>query len=74
VGLKSTTTPFNRKVVGLCSQYFSSLNPCDVLRAKIQKGSLKFPSSNVPVILVATGTGLAPFISFLQHRFQQPAA
>ena len=65
-------TPMKRKRVGLCSKYLQGLGIGDLVPVWIQSGSLYFPLKQLqvketcPMILVATGTGCAPFRSLMQ--------
>nr|XP_061800696.1 NADPH-dependent diflavin oxidoreductase 1-like isoform X2 [Nerophis lumbriciformis] len=60
---------------GLCSTWLASLDPTigDVfVPLWVKKGSLKFPTeTNIPVIMVGPGTGVAPFRSALQERIAE---
>nr|XP_054769944.1 NADPH-dependent diflavin oxidoreductase 1-like [Lytechinus pictus] len=55
---------------GLCSNWIASLKPDDDIRIPIwtKKGTISFPSTSTPVIMVGPGTGVAPFRSFIQER------
>jgi sulfite reductase (NADPH) flavoprotein alpha-component len=53
---------------GVCSQYFSQLNSGDHVIASIQKNKhFHFPKEAKEVILIANGTGIAPFLGMLQE-------
>jgi len=66
-----TTTPLRTIREGLCSSFFSRLEPGDIVPVYITKGSLTFPSLPLqrPVILVGPGTGIAPLRSFLWETY-----
>ncbi|OTB02422.1 hypothetical protein M426DRAFT_24748 [Hypoxylon sp. CI-4A] len=57
---------------GVASSYLGSLEPGDRLRVSVRQSHAAFhlPSSpeQTPLILVAAGTGIAPFRGFLQER------
>jgi sulfite reductase alpha subunit-like flavoprotein len=55
---------------GVCSCYLKQLKQDDYISAKVVESTFRLPVSSysTPVILVGTGTGLAPFIGFLSER------
>ncbi|CAM1317777.1 NDOR1 (predicted) [Pycnogonum litorale] len=54
---------------GLCSNWLASLHSDDRVPVKVRtSNSFIFPTSDVPVIMVGPGTGVAPFRAFLQQR------
>jgi len=61
-------TPLKREIIGLCSTWLASLRPGDKVPIWVTPGSMKLPPVDVPLILVGPGTGIAPFMSFLQKR------
>ncbi len=68
-GVLNFTNKEKVKVQGVCSNYLASLRPGDQINAKIIKSSFRLPQSNrSPIILIGAGTGLAPYMGFLQER------
>ncbi|WP_238784246.1 flavodoxin domain-containing protein [Blattabacterium cuenoti] len=54
---------------GFCSNFLSKLKKGDQLSFFVHKNHvLKLPESNKDIILIAAGTGIAPFRSFLYER------
>ena len=54
---------------GLCSAYFNSLNIADKIEANIlQNKNFNFPKKAKEVILIANGTGIAPFLGMINNR------
>lgn len=66
------------RFIGVASNYLSSLAPGDKLHVAVRSSHQAFhlpkDSKNVPVIMAAAGTGLAPFRGFIQERAAQIAA
>ncbi|KAF2468655.1 cytochrome P450 [Lindgomyces ingoldianus] len=66
------------RFVGVASSYLSSLAPGDKLHVAVRTSHQAFhlpkDTRNVPVIMMAAGTGLAPFRGFIQERAAQLAA
>lgn len=69
--------PRNRKVYGLCSSFLSNLNKNNKILITYQEGLVKkspiLPTLELnntqPLLLIATGTGIAPVRSIIQHVF-----
>lgn len=54
---------------GLCSNWLKSLECGDRIRAVIKKGTFQFTENpSQPIVMVAPGTGLAPFRSLLLEK------
>ncbi|KAF2995803.1 hypothetical protein E8E13_000542 [Curvularia kusanoi] len=66
------------RFVGVATNYLSSLAKGDKLHVSVRSSHQAFhlpkDSKNVPVIMIAAGTGLAPFRGFIQERAAQLAA
>jgi cytochrome P450/NADPH-cytochrome P450 reductase len=66
------------RYVGVASNYLSNLAVGDKLHVSVRSSHKAFhlpkDGKNVPVILIAAGTGLAPFRGFIQERAAQIAA
>jgi cytochrome P450 / NADPH-cytochrome P450 reductase len=57
------------KITGICSKYLKSLQENSPVYFSLKEGTLTFPSDPlVPFMVVGPGTGIAPFISFLEER------
>jgi cytochrome P450/NADPH-cytochrome P450 reductase len=66
------------RYVGVATNYLASLAPGDKLHVSVRGSHQAFhlpkDSKNVPVIMIAAGTGIAPFRGFIQERAAQLAA
>lgn len=66
------------RFVGVTTSYLSSLAPGDKLHVSVRSSHQAFhvpkDAQNVPLIMIAAGTGLAPFRGFIQERAAQIAA
>eukprot|EP00298_Acanthocystis_sp_HF-20_P011756 c19556_g1_i3.p1 GENE.c19556_g1_i3~~c19556_g1_i3.p1 ORF type:complete len:681 (-),score=261.81 c19556_g1_i3:9-1925(-) len=62
--------PDKRRHEGVCSKFLQKTSPSiDKLRAFVRKSSFHPPSSLLsPMLLIGPGTGIAPFIGFVQDR------
>jgi sulfite reductase alpha subunit-like flavoprotein len=56
-------------IEGICSRHFKGLRPGSDVFFSLKEGTLNFPiDCGVPFMIVGPGTGIAPFISFLEER------
>lgn len=64
------TNEAGEEVRGLCSNYLNDLRPGDPVKicGPIGKHFLLPADAAVPILMFATGTGIAPFRAFLKHR------
>lgn len=53
---------------GLCTSWLKTINEGDKVIFKIEKNNLKFPQPDVPIIMIAPGTGVAPMRSLIHQR------
>ncbi|WP_179320125.1 PepSY domain-containing protein [Winogradskyella helgolandensis] len=57
---------------GLCSTYFSTLNTADTITATISENKeFHLPTKTKDVILIANGTGIAPFLGMIHDNKKQ---
>ncbi|KAK6443459.1 hypothetical protein LTR95_000286 [Oleoguttula sp. CCFEE 5521] len=66
------------RYIGVASHYLSQLKPGDIVHVAVKPsaGAFHLPTDNenTPIIMVAAGTGLAPFRGFIQERAAQIGA
>lgn len=66
------------RYVGVATNYLSQLAPGDKLHVSVRSSHQAFhlpkDGKNIPIIMIAAGTGLAPFRGFIQERAAQLAA
>lgn len=54
---------------GICSPLLSRLEPDSKMKLRIQRNTdFHFPKSNTPIVLIANGTGIAPFLGMLNEN------
>ncbi len=58
----------------MASQYFQNMRPGDVLNFNGPFGNFVFRPGYDNYFFIATGVGLAPIISILKNRLEEPAA
>lgn len=57
---------------GVCSNYLHGLSCGDELEAVVQKNTeFHFPKKKTKVVLIANGTGIAPYLGMLQNNTQR---
>lgn len=66
--VKQLKTLLRKPRLGLCSNYIKQLKSDDEVRIYIKKGTLKIPDDKIPLIMIGSGTGVAPFRSIIQDR------
>lgn len=61
---------FNRNRIGACSSYINKgLQVNSSLKAQlIPNNNFRLPEDDKPIIMIGAGTGIAPFISFMNER------
>jgi cytochrome P450/NADPH-cytochrome P450 reductase len=66
------------RYIGVASNYLSQLAPGDIVHVAVKPSHQAFhlpaKGESVPIIMVAAGTGLAPFRGFIQERAAQIGA
>ena len=60
-------TKFKRQIKGICTSYLKSLKKGHKINLKIEKGLFQYKDFQKPTIMICTGTGIAPFLSFLRE-------
>ena len=61
-------TPFKRDIKGICSYWLAHRAEMDLVPVWMKKGTMVLPTNpETPIIMVAPGTGIAAFVSFIQH-------
>mmetsp|Transcript_7666 Transcript_7666/g.19525 ORF Transcript_7666/g.19525 Transcript_7666/m.19525 type:complete len:276 (+) Transcript_7666:273-1100(+) len=67
-------THYGRARLGLCSNLLAEQQPGASLALWLTKGTMRLPPPETPIVLVCTGSGVAPFRSFVHERMAQRAA
>ncbi len=66
---KSIMLSVKKHTFGLCSNYFSELKENDMILAEIkQNKEFHFPTSAKEVVMIANGTGMAPFLGMINNK------
>lgn len=61
-------TRLRKPRLGLCTNWLAGLDVDHSVSIYIRSSSFRLPSSHVPLIMIAAGTGVAPFRAFIQDR------
>ncbi len=71
---KSIMLSVKKHTFGLCSNYFSELKENDMILAEIkQNKEFHFPASAKEVVMIANGTGMAPFLGMINNKQRKEA-
>lgn len=62
---------FGRSIKGLSSRFLSSLKKDDKIELWLRKGYFNFSYPSSPSVFIATGTGIAPFISYFEKLYTE---
>ncbi len=71
VGVVTVETNAGKTRPGLCSNYLAGLSPHrgDTARIAVRSSHFRLPEDpEAPILMIGPGTGIAPLISFCQHR------
>ncbi|KAJ1932026.1 NAPDH-dependent diflavin reductase, partial [Kickxella alabastrina] len=60
--------------LGLCSQWLRRMQVGEVVRMRVERGTMRLPDDARPVIMVGPGTGIAAFMAFIGCRREQARA
>ncbi len=69
VGVVNFKDKNGEMVHGVCSNYLANLKPGDRAKVSIKSSTFRPPKSKAaPMVMVCTGTGIAPMMGFLRER------
>lgn len=61
-----------RHELGVCSNYFNNLKVNEIVKAKVRRNyDFHFPTDTKEVVLIANGTGIAPFLGMINDNSKQ---
>ena len=71
VGVQWLADPVNAKLLrrGACSSYLGGTQKGEIVEIRVKRSGFQPPANpKTPVIMISTGTGLAPFMGFIADR------
>eukprot|EP00551_Chaetoceros_affinis_P008357 CAMPEP_0203670684 /NCGR_PEP_ID=MMETSP0090-20130426/6683_1 /ASSEMBLY_ACC=CAM_ASM_001088 /TAXON_ID=426623 /ORGANISM="Chaetoceros affinis, Strain CCMP159" /LENGTH=1567 /DNA_ID=CAMNT_0050535593 /DNA_START=14 /DNA_END=4717 /DNA_ORIENTATION=+ len=69
VGVINFQAKNGEKIQGVCSKYLANLKPGDKAKVAIKSSAFRPPTGKAaPIVMVCTGTGIAPMMGFLRER------
>lgn len=70
ISMLTYKTPLGRCITGFCSSFIEKCEVSKEVYIEIKKGVLPIPPINTPLLMIACGSGIAPFRSLLQYRIE----
>jgi len=69
VGVVNIQTKYGVTVKGVCSHYLARLMPGDKAKVSVRKSTFRPPKDKgAPMVMIGGGTGIAPFMGFINER------